>query len=258
MRLTVHNVGHGSCISLVHENGNVMLWDCGHSEDNRPSLFLPAQGIRTIHKLFITNYDEDHISDLPNLRVTLNIPELTRNRSITTQELHALKLQSGPISAAMQSMLDMHSNYIHPVPAPPPDFPRVEISHYYNPYGATYPDTNNISLVTFVTCGGTKFIIPGDVENKGWLGLLAQPGFITDLSDVSVFIASHHGRESGYCSDVFDYCSPDVVVFSDSNIQHATQEMSSTYANHARGMQFDGTTRYVVSTRNDGNLYWDR
>lgn len=258
MRLTVHDVGHGSCISLIHDNGNVMLWDCGHSDNNRPSIFLPALGIRTVHKLFITNYDEDHISDLPNLRGSLNIPELTRNRSITSEQLRALKLQSGPISAAMQSMLDMHSNYIHPVPAPPPDFPRVTISHYYNSYGTAYPDTNNISLVTFVTCGGTKFIIPGDVENKGWQGLLGQPGFITDLSDVSVFIASHHGRESGYCREVFDYCSPDVIVFSDSNIQHATQEMSSTYANHASGMRFDGTTRYVVSTRNDGSLYWDR
>ena len=68
MRLTIHNVGHGLCISLVHENGNVMLWDCGHAGNSRPSDFLPALGIHTINRFFVTNYDEDHISDLPNLR----------------------------------------------------------------------------------------------------------------------------------------------------------------------------------------------
>jgi hypothetical protein len=102
-----------------------------------------------------------------------------------------------------------------------------------------------------------KFIIPGDIELLGWRGLLAQPGFISELEGVSVFIASHHGRESGYCADVFNYCSPDVFIFSDSSIKYATQQMSTQYAGHANGMLFDGKTRYVVSTRNDGDIYWD-
>ena len=29
MRFTIHDVGHGSCAHLKHDNGNVMLWDCG-------------------------------------------------------------------------------------------------------------------------------------------------------------------------------------------------------------------------------------
>ena len=53
----------------------LMLWDCGHKTDpeNRPSKFLPDAGIFTVHRMFITNYDEDHISDLPNLRQTIPI-----------------------------------------------------------------------------------------------------------------------------------------------------------------------------------------
>ncbi len=39
MKIKVNNVGHGLCISLIHENGKVMLWDCGHNEDCRPSVF---------------------------------------------------------------------------------------------------------------------------------------------------------------------------------------------------------------------------
>ncbi len=48
VKVKVNNVGHGLCISLIHENGKVMLWDCGHNEDCRPSVFLPRSGISEI------------------------------------------------------------------------------------------------------------------------------------------------------------------------------------------------------------------
>jgi len=258
MRVTVHDVGHGSCISLIHDNGNVMLWDCGHSDENRPSQFLPVMGINTIHNFFITNYDEDHISDLPNLLASVDLPTLFRNKSISADELHRLKLQGGPISPAMSSMLAMIVDYNQPVLGVPPAFPGVTFTTYSNSYGLAYNETNNISLVTFLNLNGTKFIFPGDVERAGWLGLLAQPGFIEELRTVSVFVASHHGRESGYCSEVFQVCTPVVVVMSDSKIKHATQGMTNIYASHASGMSFGGTIRRVVTTRNDGDISWQR
>jgi beta-lactamase superfamily II metal-dependent hydrolase len=215
-------------------------------------------GIHTIHNFFVTNYDEDHINDLVALRNRLNIQALYRNRSISTDQLRSLKLSGGPISPSMEAFLEMNETYIHDLPAPPPEFPRVTFTNFYNTYSTEFADTNNLSLVCFVTCGDTKFIIPGDIERKGWLGLLAQPGFISELGDVSVFVASHHGRESGYCAEVFHYCTPDVIVFSDSNIKHATQEMSNTYSSHASGMYFNNKLRSVVTTRNDGDIFWDR
>jgi beta-lactamase superfamily II metal-dependent hydrolase len=120
-----------------------------------------------------------------------------------------------------------------------------------------FSDTNNISLVTFIERGSTKLIIPGDLEQDGWEALLGRQDFVTELADVNVFVASHHGRESGYCEDVFNVCSPHVIVFSDSEIVHGTQEMSQTYAQHASGVQFNGETRYVLSTRNDGSITWN-
>ena len=111
MRLQIHDVGHGLCISLIHENGNVMLWDCGHAEWGRPSAFLPNLGIRTVQRFFVTNFDQDHISDLVQLRAAVNIELLHCNDTITSQQLRALKAQSGPISAAMESMLQMIDGY---------------------------------------------------------------------------------------------------------------------------------------------------
>ena len=257
MRLTVHNVGHGSCISLIHEYGNVMLWDCGHIDGNRSSDFLPDLGIHTINRFFVTNFDEDHISDLPALRQKLKIELLHRNKSISKEQLRALKLQSGPISPAMNSMLDMLDTYTGGAAEIPPSFPGVSFNTYCNKYLTDFDDTNNISLVTFVDCNGTSFVIPGDVEQPGWEKLLEKKSFCDSLKTVNVFVASHHGRRNGYCREVFDYCSPGVIVFSDSSIKYTTQEMASTYASHATGINFNGETRYVLSTRNDGEFFWD-
>ena len=168
MKFTVHDVGHGLCMSLVHDNGNVMLWDCGHRELHRPSSFLPLLGISEIDYFFVTNYDEDHISDLPNLRAKVYLKSLYRNNSISSAQLRALKRQSGPISLAMESMLQMIDSYRYGPLSPAPSFPNVWYKTYSNLYSDEFSDTNNISLVTFVKCGNTKFIIPGDLEVKGW------------------------------------------------------------------------------------------
>lgn len=257
MRLTIHDVGHGQCISLVHDNGNVMLWDCGQASWAKPSVFLPENGIDTIHRLFITNYDEDHISDLPNLITRLNIELLHRNYSISSQELRNLKLQSGPLTNAMKSLLQMIDIYTGGSPLLPPSFPEVEYNCFFNQYGTQFFDTNNISIVTFLNCRGITFLIPGDIEIAGWKSLLQDQYFISNLRTVNIFIASHHGRENGYCPEVFNYCSPNVIVFSDSPIQYATQEMANTYARHASGIQFNGQHRSVLSTRNDGTFWWN-
>ena len=257
MRVTVHDVGHGLCVSLVHDNGNVMLWDCGSAEWNHPSVFLPKMGIQRIHRFFVTNYDEDHISDILNLQAKLKISLLHRNESISANQLKHLKLQSGPISASMQSMLNMMQRYIGGPPTNPPQFPGVDYSVFCNNYETDFNDTNNISLVTFLECGALRFIIPGDLEKAGWKHLLRKSEFRDKLSGVNVFIASHHGRESGYCADVFDICKPKIFVFSDSSIKYATQKMASTYASHASGVNFDGEKRYTLSTRKDGTFWWD-
>ena len=80
------------------------------------------------------------------------------------------------------------------------------------------------------------------MEKKGWESLLEDTKFINDIKDIGIFIASHHGRESGYCKEVLDLCNPEVIVFSDSNIMYATQEMSNQYSSHAKGIYFNGAS----------------
>ena len=157
MQLTVHDVGHGLCISLVHENGNVMVWDAGHTNENRPSEFLQTMGIRKIDYFFVTNYDQDHISDLPNLRANIRLRSLYRNVSISAEQLIRLKLQTGPITLAMASMIEMIESYTGGPLSPAPEFPRVSFRLFSNSFNSERP-LNADSLISSSSTVITVFV----------------------------------------------------------------------------------------------------
>jgi beta-lactamase superfamily II metal-dependent hydrolase len=252
VEIRLFDVTHGFCAYVVADNGNVMLIDCGHNQDSgfRPSTYLPNRGCNGIERFFVTNYDGDHLSDLPNLRTALPINILRRNASITADQLRSLKLQGGPIRPGMQALLDMIRTYTGTV-THPPEYPNVDWKVFYNDY-PTFKDVNNLSLVLFLHYGKISIVFPGDLERAGWLALLKNRSFRDELSRVHYFVASHHGRESGYCQEVFDYCSPEIAIISDGPVRYATQ--STDYGSHARGIRFNSGLRRVLATRKDGMI----
>lgn len=252
MRINIFDVSHGFCTYVVADNGNVILIDCGHNEKTgfRPSNYLPANGCEGIELLIISNYDEDHLSDLPNLWHSLPIYMLNWNDSIDIDELYRLKLHSGPIQPGMEALLNIMS-ICTPNIASPPYFPEIELIFFYNRY-PEFRDTNNLSLITFLHYHDLHIIFPGDLEKKGWLSLLRKQSFREQLSLVNLFVASHHGRFSGYCPEVFNYCHPELVVISDESIQYETQK--TEYGKHASGIWFGHRRRYVVTTRKYGMI----
>lgn len=258
MRFEILNVEHGFCAYAIGDDGGVFLFDCGHGSSIRPSFYLPAFGITSIRRFFVTNYDEDHISDLLAVRRNLDIEVLTRNASLTAAQIRSLK--TPPISPAMKELLGMIDSFTGGVS--PQQLGPLGLSArvFHNTYPA-FTDTNNLSLLTFLDVGALSFVIPGDLERDGWLCLLENTEVRSSLRRVEIFVASHHGRENGYCKEVFDYCKPSLIVMSDGSIEHETQKMACVYGQHARGQWFNAASgrqwRKVVTTRNDGNIYWD-
>ena len=120
MIIKIFYVSHGSCAYLVADNGNVMLFDCGHNERTgfRPSLYLQRAGCTAIERFFVTNYDQDHISDLPNLIDSIPIKILHRNESLSTETLRNIKEQDGPLSTEMKALLSLASSHIYIVNNP--------------------------------------------------------------------------------------------------------------------------------------------
>src|SRR5690242_20149569 len=111
MQLQMFDVGHGFCALLTGDNGNAVLFDSGHSDTFRPSLYLPARGFSAVQQLIITNFDHDHVSDLHNLLQTVAIQTISRNPSMSADRLTALKLEGGPMSDGLQSAIALHATY---------------------------------------------------------------------------------------------------------------------------------------------------
>lgn len=254
MEIKIFDVTHGFCAYLIADNRNVMLFDCGHNERTgfKPSLYLPRSGCFAIENLIITNYDEDHISDLCNLLNVLPIKTLYRNLSITPEQLQQLKLENGPLTANMEKLISLMTVYSN-TDVIPHDFSGIEHNTFYCTY-PSFADTNNLSLVSFIHYDGRGIVFPGDIEKRGWETLLKKEQFKDNLRRTNFFVASHHGRENGYCEEVFEYCKPGIIIISDKEVVHETQK--NCYAKHASGIPCNGgpERRYVLTTRSDGMI----
>lgn len=254
MQVQIFDVSHGFCAYLVADNRNVMLFDCGWNQETnfRPSDHLLRNGCTGIEHLVIHNFDQDHVADLPNIYAKIPITLFSRNGSLTPEVLKSIKEKSGPLTDAMRIAIELHAKCV-PLVGDQPVFPHIDLRMFCNSYPA-FQDTNNLSLVAFIVYDDMGIVFPGDLETAGWRELLKDDSFRAYLAKTKIFVASHHGRTTGYCQDVFKYCRPDVVVVSDKEIVHETQEQD--YGAHAAGVLWKGgpDRRYVFTTRANGMI----
>ena len=275
MRVRVEDVEHGCCVMLQHVTkvglkqevgGRLAMIDSGSSADFKPSTAIKAMGRDKLDYLFITNADQDHMSDLKGLKdAGIEVVTLLRNPTYTGEEMRRIKLVSGPLSNDAMWYVNALSTYTDNVTAPfNTSMSGITYKAFYNSYGSGYgqfKDTNNLSFATFVKYANFKMLFPGDLEKAGWTALLQRAEFRAELAGIDVLMASHHGRESGYCEDIFNYFTPSCVVISDKPIVHKTQQMVPDYRKVVRqsGVQVRTTMkdRHVLTTRRDGWIVFD-
>jgi beta-lactamase superfamily II metal-dependent hydrolase len=239
------------------------LIDCGHNATTKwlPGTFLAGAGIHRLNRLFVTNYDEDHVSGYPNLFGNVDIDVLVRNPSVLPGTLRYLKSEDGMGNGIELLVRTIERVFTGGAPSPVDDFGDTSFSVYWNNYGLPpygFSDENNLSLVIFVTCGHHKIIFPGDMEKEGWRQLLRNPAFVQELRGVNLFVASHHGRENGYCEEVLNLC-PNIqaVVISDKKKGHQTQETVDRYRQYAKGFLYGLDVRRVLTTRRDSSMRFE-
>ena len=252
MEVKIFDVAHGFCSHIVTDDGKSLLVDCGRNEETRfePAEYLLARNVEEIDQLCVLNYDEDHVNGLPKLSELISIRSIMLNLSVRVDVLRQLKAKTGPPGAGISILLKLMDSYNQVIDTP--QYQNLEVRVFNNIY-PEFEDTNNLSIVLFLHCQGLSIVFPGDMEKAGWEKLLEDAYFLTHLSRVNVFIASHHGRENGFVSEVFDFCRPEIIVISDESIKYETQE--DKYAAYARGIEFGkGNVRRVLTTRNDGMI----
>jgi beta-lactamase superfamily II metal-dependent hydrolase len=252
MKIEIFDVEHGQC-SIIHcPNGRKIMIDAGHNSTTgwRPSTHL---SYRT-DLLIISNFDEDHTSDLVDMRYRANV--IWGNPSVNASALKCIKRDGmGPGIEAMYKLMLYHEAGLIERPSSSVSFGDVNVAQFWPRY-PVFDDANNLSIATFISYGYFTILFPGDLEaDKGWPLLLQSEDFRAMLGRVTVMVASHHGRRNGCCENVFDFCQPQLVVISDKGKEHATQETRDWYARRVSGCQTtDGAERRVITTRSDGKV----
>ena len=269
MSLTIWDVEHGACATLMPvmdgQRGLLAMIDSGDSATWRPSDYITRTlGRRQLDYLMITNADQDHMSDLNGLlRAGIAIDNLLVNEMPDVQALRRIKeaaCGARGLTEDVEAYLALRTTH---TTAPMVMFDQrmggIRRRSFHNSY-PDFDDTNNLSLVVFIEFHGFKIVFPGDLAREGWLSLLIREDFRAELRDIDILVASHHGREDGYCEEVFDWCAPSAVVISDKEMVHGTQEMVPTYRNHIEQhhpggvIVNDGAHRRVLTTRRDGHI----
>lgn len=255
MRLQIFDVEHGACALLTADNELRLMIDCGYNATTGwyPGTYLRQQGINTIEMLAITNYDEDHVSGALNLFSNIEVQILLRN-PLSVDTIRYLKSDYG-MEPGLNELVYQIDNIFTANVVSYPNFQGLEWETFFNDY-PNVNDTNNLSLVLFLKCHGIGVMFPGDLEREGFLELLKKDGFRQALRETNVFIASHHGRESGCCEEIVPYLiNVYYVVISDKGYEHDTQKTIPFYNRIARGGPFrDQQNRKVLTTRNDGRI----
>jgi len=261
MLIEIHDVDHGACIVITGPTGRRLMLDCGLNRTRgwSPSAAYQDQRIDT---LMLTNLDEDHVEDLERLWRDAPIGALVSNPTVTGDVLRALKLEGGMDRGVQTAtaLLDHFGSGL--VGDWSSDLGGVAWHAFWNRYGWDFTDTNNLSLAVFVSFEGVTALFGGDLECAGWRRLLEIPAFRARLPEVQIFVASHHGRESGQCPELFDHMRPEIVIVSDGPKQYQSQETRCWYAQRTIGIPdyerpagLQGQPRrHVLTTRRDGAL----
>jgi beta-lactamase superfamily II metal-dependent hydrolase len=263
MQIEIHDVDHGSCVVITGPRGHRLMLDCGQSL-SRPWFPSITFGGQVINTLLLMNLDEDHVEDLEDLWKSTKIMALGSNPTVSASALKFMKtsgMRRGVTAA--HNILSAFGPGFHGQWWG--DLGGVHWHAFWNKYGTDFLDTNNLSLAVFVKYGPFTGLFGGDLETAGWKKLLWIPAFRARLLEVNLFVASHHGRESGKCEELFQWCAPDLIVFSDGPKEHETQETTDWYYRRAKRIPdwsqpvglFGPPRRHVMTTRNDGTIHID-
>jgi competence protein ComEC len=256
------DVQHGSAAYIKTPTGKKLIIDLGVGSFMKPedATFSPLRhlrynyGVTSVDALIITHPHADHIDDIHNL--SLVKPKILLAPKQIDRDLIREKNQAKDESV-VNAYFDLLDTYSGPVPAGDRldngSAWGLDIKLFLPKYTGT--NLNNYSIVTVITYAMSRIVIPGDNEPASWNLLLDDPAFVDAIKATDFFVASHHGRESGYCADVFEHFKPKLVFISDTN--NVSTAVTEKYYGHATGAPVqhresqEVETRYCLTTRTD-------
>lgn len=218
--------------------------------------------ITRIDHLILTHPHLDHIEDISNLGL-FEVNSISYPKSVTNSEIRNKVINE--IDLYKRNIYEKYIYTIGNVYSPSLDKYNPLLPGYYGDLeikifspkshvSASYKE-NEHSLVSFLSYNGYKILLSGDNGPSSWQYLLNNHYFRDDLREVDVFLASHHGRRSGYYDQIFKFFNPKLTIISDGRSQETS--ITDIYNSHTKGwyIQNQNKKRKCLTTRYDGAIY---
>lgn len=263
LKLVFWDVQHGSATHIKTPNGLDIVQDLGTGThrggaiDFSPLRYLKDKlNVACIDEVIITHPHRDHLDDIFNFDY-LNPRILNRPRHLSDSEVIAANRSQD--RAVIDKYLEIDKRYSGPVVNDPllaENNGGVGFK-IFMPTECDHSNINNHSLVTIITYASLRILLPGDNEPESWQELLRNSEFREAIRGTDVFLASHHGRDSGYYAGLFSYFTPKLVVISDG--RHCDNSATARYSQIASGWTVHSRSssdevRKCVTTRSDGDI----
>ncbi len=207
---TFFAVDKGHMTLIQFSNGINMMVDC-RSSPSRPSPLQYLQTkVRTLDFVVITHPHQDHLTGLKDVCEHYRPRYLWHNGRYFLPDpvyedwSYYERLRTGKISYCSPEHVRSGKTATigdSRIYLASPLIPNLE---------GTSEDENNNGIILSILTGNAKVVLTGDTEQDQWsavdLRTLAKP---------SVFLASHHGRDSGFSAEAMAAIKPQHIVISD-------------------------------------------
>ncbi len=252
LRVTLLSVGAGQCCLVRTPGGHAVMVDCGSDtvDDVGHQVVAPylrAAGLRHLDALLLSHGDYDHISAAGDLAAGYGVAAVytsrhfRRNAVGNAADLALLDrlddLRCPVRELAVGDHVDLGDGVRADVLWPPPD-------GLWN--------SNNAGLVLRLTYAGRSVLLPADVQDPAFAGLLARPAVLRS----DVLVAAHHGSSETLTGPFLDAVAPRVVVSSNASRLTNKQKRFDALA-AARGLPVYRTSEYgavTVTVAADGTV----
>lgn len=269
LEVNFFDVQHGSSAYIKTPNNRHILHDLGsgsysNGEEFSPLLHVKNQldylGIERLDGVIITHPHKDHIDDI------LNFIEVHPKVLYCPEHIPRDKVMEG-VREEDRAIFEEYCRLAYDeynIPATP----ETELSPAeraggasiltFNPYNCSFSDFNSHSSITVISYAESKILLTGDNNSCSWNEFLENDWFKEAIKDTDIYLAPHHGRESGWHDELFEYFKPRLTIISDgkygdTSITDKYTDISSGWGVHSRssGELID---RKCLTTRKDGEI----
>ena len=216
LKVTMLDVGQGECVGIETREHHVYLVDAGSTSKKKTGQYqiipwLKYIGTRSVEGIFITHWDEDHISAVGELL------EWSKSSRVKIRRIFLpdVALKDEVLETLLQQIEEANVSVEYLSAGERMTDGALQISCLH-PYAKKVPeDRNDASLVLRLSQGDFQMLLTGDLEKSGedWLMEQARPATQNPLR-CTILDAGHHGASNATGEALLDLAQPGVVLIS--------------------------------------------